>query len=181
MEVHLKSRSLLLFAVIFAVAALSSAPAQTEKKIQLPARHGYVNDLVGMMSDSEATILNKKLAGFEAETSHPIVVLVVPSLAGEDIENFSLRAAKEWRVGLVGLDNGILVTLAMKERQIRVQFGLIMEKYISADEGTAIVKDKMVPPFREKNYFAGFDAGTSALMAAARKYVVPPDKKNSAK
>ena len=63
------------------------------------------------------------LARYEHETSHQIVVLTLPTLQQENIEAYSLRVARAWGIGHKGLDNGILVTVALKERQVRIALG----------------------------------------------------------
>ncbi|HEX9241921.1 MAG TPA: TPM domain-containing protein, partial [Anaeromyxobacter sp.] len=49
--------------------------------------------------------------------------LLVPSLEGEPIEEFSIRVAEAWRVGSRGKDNGLLVVVALQDRAFRIEVG----------------------------------------------------------
>jgi len=114
------------------------------------------------------------LANYERETSHQIGVLLIPTLSGESIESFSLRVANSWKLGQKGLDNGILVTLAMEERAVRIELGLGMERFISNAAAQSIIKNSMVPAFRRGDYAGGLHAGLEQLMSEGRRFVVTP-------
>ena len=72
-----------------------------------------MNDLADALPTAREVELEARLAAYERETSHQIVLLTVPSLAGDPIEDFSIRVAEAWRIGHAGLDNGIIVIVAV--------------------------------------------------------------------
>lgn len=113
------------------------------------------------------------LGRYERETTHQIVVLLVPTLSGESIDSFSLRVANSWGLGQKGIDNGVLVTLAMKEKGIRIELGRAIEKVISNAAAQSIIQESMVPAFRKGDYAGGLQAGLDRLMKAGRKFRAP--------
>jgi uncharacterized protein len=125
--------------------------------------------------------LTHLLSEYENETHHQIVVLTVPTLNGETIESFSLRTMNAWRIGLKGWNDGIAVTLAMKERQVRVELGKGMERYISNAMAQEVIDRDMVPAFRRRDFAGGVQTGLRTLMEEARKYqvVLPPSPARS--
>ena len=133
-----------------------------------------MTDVAKVLSSADRERLSGLLARYERETSHQIGVLLIPTLSGESIESFSLRVANAWKLGLKGLDNGILVTLAMKERFIRIELGSGMEKFISNATAQSIIDNSMVPAFRQGDYDDGLHAGLEQIMREGRRFVVTP-------
>ncbi len=146
--------------------------AGAEKK-WTPKLTDRVTDLAEIFKSEQISRLIKELAEYEQETMHEINVLTVRSLHGESIEAFSLRVGKRWGLGLLDYDNGILVTLAMSERKIRIELGKGMEKYISDETAGEIIQRDFVPFFRQSKYYEGVQAGLASLMKEARKYRIP--------
>ena len=58
--------------------------------LDLPALRGHVNDYAAMLSPERAAALEQQLAALERSDSTQIVVLTVPTLGGENIEEFSI-------------------------------------------------------------------------------------------
>ena len=83
----------------------------------VPQLKGRVTDVAKVLSDTDRERLTDMLRSYEEETSHQIAILIIPTLSSENIESFSLRVANSWGLGHKDINNGILVTLAMKERK----------------------------------------------------------------
>jgi uncharacterized protein len=135
------------FLVVLAVTLLecaNPAPAAPQSWVDsaaIPALTGRVNDTAGVLTLSERQRLSDLLASYERETHHQIVVLTVPDLSGESIEAYSIRVANAWGLGYKGFDNGILVTLSMAERKVRVELGKGVQRYIGDPEAKAIIDE----------------------------------------
>lgn len=69
---------------------------------------GFVNDYAGLMSVATRQSLDTELSNFEKETRHEIVVVTVPNLGGDTIENFAVKLFADWQIGKKGADNGVL-------------------------------------------------------------------------
>jgi len=147
----------------------------------VPQLEGRVTDVAKVLSEADRERLSRLLATYERETSHQIAVLLIPTLAGEAIESFSLRVANVWKLGQKGLDNGILVTMAIKERAVRIELGLGIERYISDATAQSIIKNSMVPAFRKGDYGGGLHAGLEELMREGRRFVVSPAERQRAR
>ncbi len=117
--------------------------------------------------------LESRLTAFEAETSHQIVVLTVPTLAGEPIEDFSLRVAETWAVGHEGLDNGIVVVVVPGDREARIEVGYGLEGVVPDVIAKRVLEDRMFPRFRAGDFGGGIEAGVETLMQAARGEAIP--------
>jgi uncharacterized protein len=140
----------------------------------VPRLEARVTDVARLLSEADRERISDLLARYERETSHQIGVLLIPTISGEKIESFSLRVANAWKLGQKGLDNGILVTMAMKERAVRIELGVGMERFISNATAQSIINNAMVPAFRKGDYAGGLQAGLEQLMTEGRRFVVTP-------
>lgn len=164
-------------AFLKATLALSfCAFAHAAEYTSIPTLQGRVTDLANVLSVQDRERLSNILAAYEQETRHQVAVLIVPALSGESIESFSLRVANTWKLGDKGVNNGILVTLAITDRKTRVELGLGMEPYISNATVASIIRRAMIPAFRRGDYAGGLDAGLIELMKEGRKFIVPVSK-----
>ena len=166
------------FALAFALALLgcarfaaAAAPSAAQAQA-VPALEGWVNDDAGVLTAAQRQKLSDLLADYHSETHHQLAVLTITTLAGEPLESYSLRVASAWALGYRGLDNGILVLLAMKERRVRIELGKGMARYISDAQAQAIIDESMLPQFSRGDFTDGLERGLRRLMDAARRYVV---------
>ncbi|MCW5198154.1 TPM domain-containing protein [Desulfobulbus sp. F4] len=83
-----------------------------------------VVDLANIIEPALEAQLVSALRELEEKTTAQMVVLTVSSLDGETIETVSLRTFMQWKLGQKGKDNGLLLTVALKERKYRFEAGL---------------------------------------------------------
>jgi len=139
----------------------------------VPDLRARVNDGAGLLNAAERQDLESRLAAFEAQTSHQIVVLTVPSLDGEAIESFALRVVEQWKIGHKGLDNGALILVAAGDRRARIEVGYGLEGVIPDAVASRIIREVMIPSFRAGAMGEGIVRGTEAVMAAAKGEEIP--------
>jgi hypothetical protein len=70
--------------------------------------------------------------------------VTIQSLDGLTSKEFATQLANRWGVGYKGTDRGILVLLALKEREYRISVGLGLETIVSNEEVDRLGKE-MVP------------------------------------
>ena len=106
-ESHLRSIGsiLLLFVLVFTGAVNAAALA-------VPILKGHVNDYAAMLSTASERQLEAVLTDFEQKESTQIVVLTIPSLQGDSLEDFSMRVVEAWKIGQKKLDNGAILLIA---------------------------------------------------------------------
>ena len=144
----------------------------------VPALTARVNDYASMISPQGRAALEQKLKAIEAAESTQIVILTVPSLQGEPIENFSIRAAEAWTIGQKGRDNGILLIVSKNDRKVRIEVGYGLEGRLTDLQSGRIIREVIGPAFKSGNVDAGFIAGVDAISATVKgEYKALPDKK----
>lgn len=136
--------------------------------LEAPKLGGRVNDYGRMLSPTAASALTQKLASFEQSQSTQIVVLTIPSLEGDTIEQFAIRVAESWKIGQKGKDNGVLLIVAKAERQIRIEVGMGLQGVLPDITSARIIREVMRPHMKASNFDQGITAGVDAIMAATK-------------
>jgi uncharacterized protein len=136
--------------------------------LEVPKLQGYVNDYAGMISAQAKATLEQELQAFEQTDSTQIVVLTIPSLEGEVLEEFSIKVAEQWKIGQKGKDNGIIVLVSKQDRKIRVEVGRGLEGQITDLMSGRIIDLVIKPNFKRGDFDSGVISGIHALIDATR-------------
>jgi uncharacterized protein len=136
-----------------------------------PVPPRLVNDYAGLFSSREISALENRLVAFNDTNSTQIVVVVVNSLHGYDIADFSQRLAQQWGVGQAKYNNGAIIVLKPRNEEgkgeVNIDVGYGLEHLIPDITAKQIIEREMIPRFRENDYFGGIDAGVNAIMSLA--------------
>lgn len=150
--------------------------------LDVPPLTGRVNDTAGMLSPATRLSLETELAAFEKAESTQVVLLTIPSLEGESIEQFGIKVAEAWRVGQKGTDNGAILILSKQERKIRIEVGRGLEGRLTDLTSGRIIRNEMTPRLKAGDIDGGITAGLQAVMAAAKgEYTAAPHNLQHAK
>lgn len=143
--------------------------------LSVPALRARVNDYAGMLSGQTEQQLDTMLGNLETTDSTQIVVLTIPSLEGESLEEFSVRVAEKWKIGHKEKDNGAILLIAKEEREIRIEVGYGLEGRLTDLIAGRIIRDIMIPRFRAGDIDMGVLDGVSAMIAVVRgEFVAEP-------
>ncbi len=127
-----------------------------------------MNDYAGMISPSARTQLSGELKAFEQTDSTQIVILTIPSLEGEPIEDYGIQVADAWKIGQKNKDNGVIFLVAKQERKIRIEVGRGLEGRLTDLLSGRIIDLVVKPRFKRGDFDGGFIAGVQALVDATR-------------
>lgn len=135
---------------------------------EVPPLRGHVNDYASMLSPQAARELEDALAAFERSDSTQIVVLTIPSLEGEVLEQYSIAVVEKWQIGQKGKDNGALLLVVKNDRKIRIEVGRGLEGTLTDLMSGRIIRNEISPAFKQGNFDLGIARGVAAMMATVR-------------
>lgn len=130
----------------------------------VPELRGRVNDYAGVLG-GRGPAIEAKLVERERTTGNQVVVLTVPDLGGRDIESYANDVFHAWRLGRKGVDDGVLIVLAVKERRSRIEVGYGLEGVLTDLDSSRILREVMRPHFSAGDYAGGIDTGVDAVLA----------------
>lgn len=133
------------------------------KAIVSPTNDFYVNDYANILSsETEDYILNRSVALNNADGTQ-IVVVTVPNLEGMSLENYSLTLARNFGIGSSEKDNGLLLLLALEEREFRVEVGSGLEGILPDGKTGRFQDEYIIPYLRDNNWDEGIKNGYDAF------------------
>lgn len=165
-------RSLVILVALL-VAPVSSASAQG---VPVPPLTGPVIDQVGVLNPQQRTELEQELWALKKEKGSEIAVLIVPSTRPEEIEQFSIRVVDAWKLGRKGVDDGVLLLVALNDRRVRIEVGRGLEGDIPDVKAFRIIHELIVPEFRRGDVAGGVFAGVRAIAGLIRGVDLPAPK-----
>jgi uncharacterized protein len=98
-----------------------------------------VVDQTALLSAADVEHLSSHLLLLRERTGVQMAVLLVASTGEEPIEDFSMRVAEAWAGGAADRDDGLLLTMAMVDRRMRLEVGYGLEERITDAEAQVIV------------------------------------------
>ncbi len=132
----------------------------------VPPLTGRVVDLADVLSPSTEATLTSLLAAHEDSTSNQVAVLTIPSLEGAVLEPYATRVFREWGLGQAETVNGVLLLVAVGDREVRIEVGYGLEGDLTDATSGTIIRREIVPRFRDGDFDAGVLAGTEAVLLA---------------
>ena len=148
--------------------------------LDVPYLTGRVNDDAHLFDASAASDLDRTLKAYEGKTGRQFVVLTVPTLGDDALEDFSIKVARAWKLGRKGQDDGILLLVAKDDHKVRFEVGYGLEGDLPDARCGRIIRDEMVPHFRSGDYAGGVKAGVNAVIGSLNgTYSPPPDPAES--
>lgn len=124
----------------------------------IPHLNAGVMDSVGILSSNESEVINQKIMQLEAEFGSQVAVLIIPELQDdEDILDYSVRVMEEWKLGRLGVDDGLLLVVALNDRKMRIEVGYDLEGAIPDITAYRIIEQHLQPAFRSDQYALGIN------------------------
>jgi uncharacterized protein len=145
-------------AVLFFVAVAAWA------QVAVPPLTARVTDLTGTLTREQTAGLERMLQEFEARKGAQLAVLMVPTARPEEIEQYALRVAEQWKIGRKKVDDGAILVVAKDDRALRIEVGYGLEGALNDATAARIIREVIVPRFREGDFYGGINAGLDRMM-----------------
>lgn len=122
-----------------------------------------VYDYTQLLSASQKSNLEHKLIKYSDTTSTQIVVAIIPSTEGENINYLGAQWGQKWGIGQEKEDNGILILLAKNDRRIAINTGYGVEHLLTDAMSKRIIERDIIPYFKLGDYYGGLNRGADAV------------------
>ena len=146
--------------------------------VPVPPLSARVIDLTGILSGSAVNRIETELAAVEAHKGSQIVVLIVPTTHPEEIEQYGIRVADQWKLGRKGIDDGAILLVARDDRRVRIEVAYGLEGALPDAAANRIVDETIAPHFKLGDYDGGVEAGVAQMIAVVNGEPLPePDRR----
>jgi len=168
--------------VLFLQAMLFANNSFAQNIIAKPNPATLVTDVAGALTPEQKQALEKKLVAIDDSSSNQIVVVIIPTLDGYPKEEYANKLFRAWGIGDKKKNNGVLLLIAINDRQIWIEVGYGLEGAIPDITALNIIDNDIKPAFKAGNYYEGIDQATDNIAkAAVGEYKVAKAKKSKNK
>ncbi|MDD0974415.1 TPM domain-containing protein [Pseudomonas fontis] len=151
-------KAALLLGLLLASALLRAEPV-------FPALTGRVVDDAHLLDAASRGQLEQLLSAHEQRSGgEQVVVVTVPDLQGESIEDYGYQLGRFWGIGQKGKDNGALLIVAPNERKLRIEVGYGLEERLTDAQSSVIINSVITPAFRRGEFSQGIVQGVAAII-----------------
>lgn len=145
------------FLIVAALVTLANYPALEGKP---------VIDAAQILPQDRVDALNQKLFNYQRSTGHQLMVVTVPSLDGQSIEEYAQNYFRQIKLGSKDRDDGALLLIAPKEHKDRFQTGYGMRVLVTDAQTSQMLKEDVTPHFRSGDFVGGIEAGVDDFIKA---------------
>jgi len=139
------------------VATCAAAPT-------FPELTGRVVDNAEMLDAAQTAQISSMLEAHEQASGEQVVVVTLPDLGGEVIEQYGYQLGRHWGIGEADKDNGALLIVARDERKIRIEAGYGVEGRLTDAQSSIIINNIMTPAFKQGDFGGGITRGATAMV-----------------
>ena len=147
--------------------ALALTSAASIAQPPTPALTGPVNDFAGVIDSESKRELERRIRALQDSTGDAIIIATIKTYKPDyaDIREYAVKMFENQGrgIGERGKDNGLLIVLAVDDRQMGIEVGYGLEGAIP-DGYAGQIRDMMRSDFRAGAYGRGLLAGTTTLI-----------------
>ena len=129
----------------------------------LPTLNEPVIDQANILSASEKQQISVRILKLNEQAKAQIGVVIVPTTGQEDIFDFAIRVAEQWKLGSEKQDNGLLMAIAINDRRIQIATGYGLEGVLPDIVASRIIRNNITPYFKQNQFAQGIDVGLAEI------------------
>jgi uncharacterized protein len=127
-----------------------------------------IHDEAGALNPEEKRLAAEMVRKLEETDSTQVALVIVRTTGGLDIADYALGVARRNGIGQSGRNNGVLIVVAVEDRRVRIEVGTGLEGKLPDALCSRIIRDEMVPHFKNGQIGAGALAGLTAVVQSVR-------------
>jgi len=133
-----------------------------------PNPPALVNDMAHVLTAEQVGLLEQKLEEYNRTSSTEITIVTINDLGDYDISDYATQLGNKWGVGKQGKFNGVMVLAAISNHKINISPARGLEGALPDITCGRIIRNEIVPAFRQQNYYEGFTKAADAIIAATK-------------
>lgn len=158
---------ILLIAILAAILPLQAITVDEVPNVHVADRTQYVSNPSNVLSPAAVSRLNSAIGSLWDNTSAELVVVAVDQVDDSMTpDEFATRLFEKWKIGKKDNDNGVLVLLSRDDHKVIIRTGYGVEGALPDIIAGRIIRNEMLPYYREDNYDEGTIAGISTIIGA---------------
>jgi uncharacterized protein len=150
--------------IVFVLALLGAVPAAQTPVPASPGR--WATDTAGFLSQGTLQAVDRQLEEFERTTGNQVLVWIGNTTGGVPLEDWTIKAFEQWKVGRQGLDNGLILFIFATDRRARIEVGYGLEAKVPDIIASRILNDVVIPRIKTGDRDGAVLQGVNALTAA---------------
>jgi uncharacterized protein len=162
----MKSLSRLFFCLLLTI---KFSPLCFAQQVSYPAASGYVVDQSGIIDSAAQSRIEAWILELKQKTNAEVAVVTVDSVQPLSIEEYAVNLFQRFGIGQKGKDNGVLLLVAYKDRDMRIEVGYGLEGAITDAKSSQIINTIMTPEFKEGHFSDGIEKGAAAIVTLIAK------------
>ncbi|MEZ4919974.1 MAG: TPM domain-containing protein [Saprospiraceae bacterium] len=127
----------------------------------------YVHDYAGWLSAGQKNALEQKCRAYWDSTSTQLVVMIRPDIGDYDLSSYAFELGNRWGIGGKDQDNGLVMLIKTENpgRGVFIATGYGLEGALPDITAGRIVRNTILPQFRNGAYYEGIDRGLDQVIA----------------
>lgn len=146
----IRKLALLIVAAAFCICCENSRVKERELKIE-----NRVIDHADILTTEQEDSIFSLIKTLDVNIGSQIAVLTIDSLDGQKIEEFSINFLENVGLGRPTHRDGLLITVAHKDRKVRIEVGIGLENIIKDEVAAKFIREDLAPKFREGKFGNG--------------------------
>ncbi|WP_167882001.1 TPM domain-containing protein [Leptospira bouyouniensis] len=123
-----------------------------------------IRDEINLLSNKEKGELSELILNLKRKYGSEIAILIIETTKNKSIEEYSLEYFEKWKIGREFFNDGLLILLAIDDRKLRIEVGYGLEKIIKDEIAARIIKEKMIPRFKNGEFFPAIKIAVEDLI-----------------
>ena len=165
----MNSKKIILRKVIIAIICFLVLLSTNVLAIVKPTSNFYVNDYADLLNSETESYIMSVNQSLNSKTKAQVVVVTVKNLEGKSLEEYSTELFRNFGIGDKTLNNGVLMLIALEERQSRIEVGYGLEGILNDAKTGRIQDEYMIPYLKQNNWDEGIKNGFNAIINEIEK------------
>lgn len=141
------------------------APFVLAAAVAIPPRPSdYVTDNANALSSGASQRIRDELQRYEQTTKHRIIVWIGGTTGDVPLEDWTIRAAEQWKIGRKGMDDGAILFLFMTDHKVRIEVGYGLESALTDASSGEIIRNTVVPKMRAGDTDGAVQSGVDQML-----------------